>query len=476
MEFDTLICIGDFNTDLDNPSRFIRALNVFMSENDLQKVGLDSIGDTFSWASDDVTRTSWIDYALVAPSREKEKCNFSISKDGPWISDHLPVGLSYHNNFFGNSLCKQDRQCVKDNGTRNLDWTHASVKQLTGYADLLSQQFNSISYEIAEAAVCNEVHKCNHVEYIKDYYSKISDAMIFAANASIPHATKIGVRRPVWNSTLKQSKIKAQSAYRTWKSEGKPRQGMAYRQMCDSRNEFKSELKRWKRDKELTLGKRMVDDLKDGNQDCFWRKLRRGYEGQSQNIYSSRVGDAYTNDDILTMWKDHFGQVANSHDASDAVRFQRQFLDELKAYESLCEQNRSDLRVSFNDVRKAAGKLQNRKAAGTDGISAEHIKHGGSDLLVHLSIVFQAIMKHGCVPDQWKESTIVPLLKDRNGDKSDPDNYRGITLSSIVSKMFERLLLLKYGHLLESNQLQFGFTSCVGCAECSYLVQESVDQ
>ena len=154
--------------------------------------------------------------------------------------------------------------------------------------------------------------------------------MRFAANASIPHATKVGVRRPGWNSTLKQSKIKAQ---RTWKSEGKPRQGMAYRQMCDSRNEFKSELKRWKRDKELTLGKRMVDDLKDGNQDCFWRKLRRGCEGQSQNIYSSRVGDTYTNDDILTLWKDHFGQVANCHDASDTVRFQRQFLDELKAYE-----------------------------------------------------------------------------------------------------------------------------------------------
>ena len=62
VEFDTLICIGDFNTDFNNPSRFTRALNVFMSENDLQKVGLDSIGDTFSWASDDVTRTSWIDY------------------------------------------------------------------------------------------------------------------------------------------------------------------------------------------------------------------------------------------------------------------------------------------------------------------------------------------------------------------------------------------------------------------------------
>ena len=45
--------------------------------------------------------------------------------------------------------------------------------------------------------------------------------------------------------------------------------------------------------------------------------------------------------------------------------------------------------MSFNDVRKAAGKLQNRNTAGTDGISAEHIKHGGSDLLVHLSIVFK---------------------------------------------------------------------------------------
>lgn len=38
-----------------------------------------------------------------------------------------------------------------------------------------------------------------------------------------------------------------QSAYRKWKSEGKPRQRKAYQQMCGSKTRFKRELKTWKR-------------------------------------------------------------------------------------------------------------------------------------------------------------------------------------------------------------------------------------
>ena len=88
--------------------------------------------------------------------------------------------------------------------------------------------------------------------------------------------------------------------------------------------------------------------------------------------------------------------------------------------------------------QESCGKTANRKAVGQDGISAEHIKHGGTDLLIHISIVFQSMLRHGYVPEQWKESIIVPILKDKTGSKIDPDNYRGLKLSSVVSKQYIR--------------------------------------
>ena len=74
------------------------------------------------------------------------------------------------------------------------------------------------------------------------------------------------------------------------------------------------------------------------------------------------------------------------------------------------------------------------------------------------------MLRHGYVPEQWKDSVIVPILKNKTGSKIDPDDYRGITLSSVTSKFFERVLLIKYGHLLKTSQLQFGFTPNVGTA------------
>ena len=52
---------------------------------------------------------------------------------------------------------------------------------------------------------------------------------------------------------------------------------------------------------------------------------------------------------------------------------------------------------------------------------------------------------------------MIPLVKDRNGDVCDVENHRGITASSVISKIFEFCLLSKCEDLLVSNNSQFGF-------------------
>ena len=104
-----------------------------------------------------------------------------------------------------------------------------------------------------------------------------------------------------------------------------------------------------------------------------------------------------------------------------------------------------NISISLWEVRKATDRLLNRKAPGVDGILVEHIKYGGMILLIHMGVLFQAMLRHSFIPEQFKDSIVVPIMKDRNGGVSDPDNYRGISLSSVVSKLYERLILVKYG-------------------------------
>lgn len=51
-----------------------------------------------------------------------------------------------------------------------------------------------------------------------------------------------------------------------------------------------------------------------------------------------------------------------------------------------------------------------------------------------------------------KESIVVPVSKERNRNLSNPDNYRGISLTFVMCKLFESLLLIKYGHVSGDKQ------------------------
>ena len=64
---------------------------------------------------------------------------------------------------------------------------------------------------------------------------------------------------------------------------------------------------------------------------------------------------------------------------------------------------------------------------------------------------------HGCVVCTRSIGVVVPLIKDSLGDVNSSANYRGITLSVILSKMFEYCIIHKYEVFLQSSDQQFGF-------------------
>ena len=84
--------------------------------------------------------------------------------------------------------------------------------------------------------------------------------------------------------------------------------------------------------------------------------------------------------------------------------------------------------------------------------------------MVHLCLLFNTIIAHNFVPDDFGLGMILPLLKDENSDITRPDGYRAITLSPVIAKLFENILLLLYEPELGTNPLQFGFKKASGCS------------
>ena len=93
----------------------------------------------------------------------------------------------------------------------------------------------------------------------------------------------------------------------------------------------------------------------------------------------------------------------------------------------------------------------------TGFIRAEHILNGSPKLIVHLHMLFNAMLQHSFVPSSLLRGSITPLIKDNEGNISSTSNYRPITLSTIFIQMYEMLEKAKFGYFLPKSDLQFRF-------------------
>ena len=82
----------------------------------------------------------------------------------------------------------------------------------------------------------------------------------------------------------------------------------------------------------------------------------------------------------------------------------------------------------------AIEKLKNYKSPGIDQMPAELIKSGGRTIRWEIHKLIISIWYKEDLPEEWKESIIIPIYK--KGDKTDCNNYRGISICQLHTKFF----------------------------------------
>ena len=112
------------------------------------------------------------------------------------------------------------------------------------------------------------------------------------------------------------------------------------------------------------------------------------------------------------------------------------------------------------ELNKLINKLKNNKASGVDNIINEFLKFSPESYKNLLLKLFNVILKTGIIPSDWCLSFINPIYKNK-GQKSDPNNYRGISIISCLGKLFTSLInerLTKFADLNEIiGEEQAGF-------------------
>ena len=112
---------------------------------------------------------------------------------------------------------------------------------------------------------------------------------------------------------------------------------------------------------------------------------------------------------------------------------------------------------SVDIVSNVLSKIDEKKAIGLDMIPSKLLKMAANIVTPSLTSIFSKSILTGIYPNDWKTAKVTPLFK--KDIKSDPNNYRPISVTPIILKVFERIVYNQLFHYLDDNKLLLGCQS-----------------
>jgi len=471
----TVIVMGDLNANLNSihfqkveneRSRLLTSLLLNHNLVSLQTLDM-CIGARSTFVSYSGNCESLIDHILI--SRDYMDSSCEIADDNALnVSNHRPVLCRLNvPQILKVDICNRDRR---------LKWEKATSDNLNDYeCDL------NCSETLKHILLMDIVTDAD----IEKVYTGLLKVLLEASDRYIPKASFKRFLKPYWNSELTvlhgvMSRLRCR-----WINAGRPRGSGAepYVLYKGSKSEFRK-LHRRAVDAFLVNLNREIDNSADLDSKLFW-KLVNGRKSASCTDAGGQInfdGEIVRNsEDLACYWGKYFKTL---YSPDSKPKYDETFHDEISRKISRLHSDIyrdiptdfSDFEIQYDMLNGILNKCKRGKAAGGDGIAYEHLMFGGHVVKSILCKLFNAMLKNSFVPRGMKRGIIITLFKGGNKLKTDPNNYRAITLSSVFVRLYENILLklIDARQPLVFNSLQGGFQRNLSCLMTSFSLKESI--
>jgi hypothetical protein len=215
---------------------------------------------------------------------------------------------------------------------------------------------------------------------------------------------------------------------------------------------------------------RMAHSLMTNEKRDLWNEVKR--LKSSQMPVPDQIDDAEGEEEICALF-------AQKYELYNSVQYNpKDMEDTMKVLDQRirgsCDAGSCyhDHRLTVQAVNAAVMRLKAGKADCLPMFTSDQIIHGGDELVVHLTLLFNCMISHLYVPEKLKISTLVPITKNRRKSHHDSSNYRSIALGSIIGKVLDRVILSMHHQVLSTNPLQFGFKKKHSTTQCTFILQQ----
>lgn len=253
-----------------------------------------------------------------------------------------------------------------------------------------------------------------------------SDHLENAMQNHIPKHTTGGRRYKKRQSYMdKQGMRLVKAKQRTWKHYTDTQDSYDYQKYCTARNK----LRKYTREIRQNFEEALAQEVKS-NPKAFWKYTKSKLTVKSGVAdLKDEKGTAQSEDNTKAdMLNAFFSSVFTNEDVNNVP-----VLEERVDGEEL-----SDTYFTEESIIKQLQKLKISKSSGPDGFHPRVLKELATCIATPLNIIYRKSLDSGELPTQWKQGQVTPIFK--KGDRSNPGNYRPVSLTSVLCKVMESLI------------------------------------
>ena len=203
---------------------------------------------------------------------------------------------------------------------------------------------------------------------------------------------------------------------------------------CKIRKTYKKLLKMKKQEEKDSIISQL-SLLRNVNPKLYWQLIEK--------LKGTDTKDSLVDDINPEEWIAHFKNLSLKSFSDTSID------KEIQEREANNEKHLLDNPITICEIKKCIRKLKNNKTCGEDLIINEMIKSGAYILLPSLCKLFNLVLKTGKFPEKWNINLLSPIWKA--GNHFDCNNYRGISISSCLGKLFTSVLQSRLLSYLEDN-------------------------
>ena len=458
-DYTDVLVNGDLNWDPRRPTGFSMSVKAFAEKTGLVSLWQDYRVD-YTHIHTDMRSTSVLDHFLVNERLVHLVEDCRVLHKGDNMSRHSPMLLKLR---VGEIPLKTK---VKTSAQRKPAWHKATQEVLEDYkADL---QGKLAMLAMPDSLRCEDPH-CSASDHSDDRDRHMLDilcSMVESSHTTIPiagggrgHLSSNGKSgqdsgcMPGWREEVIPLQQEARLYHALWLSAGRPNRGDLFSAMARSRNQYHYAVRRVRRSRNLQRAKRLFEASMQGDMELIkeMRNVKKGCKVGAE--LPDNVGGADGEDNIVEKFREVYSALYNSASTVDEVSIIKEKIGSLIDAGSVDEVRK----ITGKKVKEAAGTLKAGKADISEGFTSDAILNGPDILFEQLASVYRSWCIHGTVTPTLLACAFLPLLKSSLKDPADTGSYRAIASSSLILKLFDKVVLLLWGHLLSTDSLPFGY-------------------